>query len=413
MEPGLATANIFAAAVTGNVLAVQQFLREDPANAKITGEPYGGTALVYLCMSKYLRLRKELNLNFMLAASALLEAGADANAGFWTKDEIPEFETALYGAAGVAHHAELTKMLLKHGADPNDVEVVYHSPETDDPGVLMALVESGKLTPASLSLMLIRKHDWHDTEGIRYLLQNGANPNIAWGRGVYALHHALSRSNSLEAIELLVKHGADPSLTRKGQNAVIHAAREGRNDVLALFREYGNLTESEGVDKLIAACAAGDADAVKSIIKQSPEYFEELKNTGGELLARFTLNANAGGVKQLLDIGIDVNSPYLQGDAYFGIPKDSLAIHVAAWLGRPYMVNLLIEHGAHIDVPDKNGLTPLALAIRACTDSYWTERRTPASVAALLKAGASVKNVTLPTGYVEVDEVLKTVMSYE
>jgi len=27
------------------------------------------------------------------------------------------------------------------------------------------LVETGKLTPESLSVMLIRKHDWHDYEG--------------------------------------------------------------------------------------------------------------------------------------------------------------------------------------------------------------------------------------------------------
>jgi ankyrin repeat protein len=136
----------------------------------------------------------------------LLEAGADANAGFWTEGEFSEFETALYEAAGVAHHAELTKLLLKYGADPNDVEVAYHSPETDDAGALKALVETGKLTPDSLSLMLIRKHDWHDIEGIKYLLEQGANPNVSWSKGIYALHHALSRSNALQAIELLLKY---------------------------------------------------------------------------------------------------------------------------------------------------------------------------------------------------------------
>jgi ankyrin repeat protein len=179
---------------------------------------------------------------------------------------------------------------------------------------------------------------------------------------------------------------------------------------LDLFRANGISTETAGLNKLIVACAAGDSSAVQALIHQSPEYLQELKSIGGELLARFTLNGNASGVIQLLDNGIDVNGPYLQGDGYFGIPPGSLAIHVAAWLGRAYMVNLLIERGAHIDLADKNGFTPLALAIRACIDSYWTGRRTPASVAALLKAGASVKNISFPTGYGEVDDLLKKEM---
>jgi hypothetical protein len=41
-------------------------------------------------------------------------------------------------------------------------------------------------------------------------------------------------------------------------------------------------------------------------------------------------------------------------------------------------------------------------------DSYWKERRTPESVEALLKAGASIRGVEFPSGYAEVDELLKT-----
>lgn len=37
--------------------------------------------------------------------------------------------SALYGAAGVAHDPELTRILLGAGADPNDGESVYHSTE--------------------------------------------------------------------------------------------------------------------------------------------------------------------------------------------------------------------------------------------------------------------------------------------
>lgn len=115
----------------------------------------------------------------------------------------------LYGAAGVAHHAPLTRLLLQRGADPNDAEVLYHSPEEWDNLALKALVESGKLTVDSLATMLLRKADWHDYDGIKYLLEHGADPNRMSGWGHTALHQALKRDNQLANIEVMLDHGAD------------------------------------------------------------------------------------------------------------------------------------------------------------------------------------------------------------
>jgi len=72
----LTTADIHTAAITGNVEAVRRFLAQDPANAVAVSEPYGGNALVYLCLSKYLRFDKDRSDDFLLAATALLNAGA-------------------------------------------------------------------------------------------------------------------------------------------------------------------------------------------------------------------------------------------------------------------------------------------------------------------------------------------------
>lgn len=406
-HPELADSDIHTAAIVGNVQAVRRFLKEDPENAKLLSEPFGGNALVYLCMSKYLRLDKKRSDDFMQAATALLDAGADPDSGFWTTGRCPEFETALYGAAGVANHAGLTTLLLERGADPNDGEAVYHSPEFYENDAMKALVETGKVRPENLSLMLIRKHDLHDYEGIKYLLEHGTDPNYPWNRGWYAIHHALARSNGPSIIALLLEHGADPSVMNDGLTAIARAAREGRNDVLELFQQKGITINLDGVDRLIATCAMADTGTVQSILQQSPSLLKELLAMGGELLARFSLSNNKQGVLQLLELGVDVNTPYQSGDDYFGIPRGSLAIHVAAWLGNPAVVQLLIERGSHVDLPDKNGQTPLALAIRACVDSYWTYRRSPDSVKALLDAGASTKNIPYPTGYAAIDELLR------
>lgn len=407
VHPELANRDIHTAAILGDVAAVRRFLERDRANATAKSEPYGGDALVYLCLSKYLRLDKTRSDAFLRAATALLDAGADPNSGFWTTGHVPEFETALYGAAGVAHHSGLTRLLLERGADPNDGEAVYHSPESSDTDAMKLLVETGRVTAENLALMLIRKHDWHDYAGAKWLLEHGADPNYGRKRGWLALHHALVRDNSLAMIALLLDHHADPTQANDGMSAVVRAAREGRSDVLELFEQRGIRIELDGVDRLIEACAMGDAAAVRSIAQREPHLVGEVKAMGGELLAKFAGTDNRPGVRQLLDLGVDVAAPFTEGDGYHGEPKNSLPIHVAAWRARPAIVRLLIERGSPVDVPDERGRTPLALAVRACVDSYWTERRSPESVEALLRAGASVRGVPFPCGYAEVDELLR------
>jgi ankyrin repeat protein len=403
-HPDLAGSDIHAAAVLGDDAVVRRLIALDPANATAKSDPYGADALVYLCLSKYLRLDAARTEGCLRAATALLDAGADPNSGFMLNGE---FETALYGAAGVAHHAEMTRLLLARGANPNDDEVVYHSPETRDNSALRVLVETGKLTDESLSLMLIRKHDWHDDEGVKYLLEHGADPNRTRRRGGRAIDHALARANSRAIIALLLDHGADATLADAGLTTVARAAREGRRDVLELFEQRGVRVELRGVDRLVAACARGDAATVRSIAEREPHLVSEVIAMGGERLATFAGAGNLPGVRQLLDLGVDVRAPFTDGDGYFGVPKGSLAIHVAAWRAQPAIVKLLIERGSPVDVPDAEGRTPLELAVKACVDSYWSEHRSPESVEALLGAGASVSGVRFPSGYAEVDELLR------
>jgi ankyrin repeat protein len=405
-HPEIATCDIHTAAITGNVDLVRDWLLDNPANATAVSEPYGGNALTYLCLSKYLRLYKEKSDDFVQAATALLDAGADPNAGFMTDGPYPEFETPLYGAAGVAHHAALTRLLLERGAEPNDEEAVYHSPETYENEAMQLLVETGKLSKENLSMMLIRKIDWHDERGVTYLLSHGADANGERKRGWHALHHALKRANGLIFFEQLLNAGADPHLSSNGITAITMAGCEGRGDVLSLFAQRGIAIEQQGVFQLIAACAMDDGDTVKKLAAQSPALVAQIKEIGGELLARFSLCGNAAGVQHLLNLGIPPNEPYRNGDGYYGIPTGSLSIHIAAFRGFPAVVKTLIAAGSPVDVADKNGQTPLSLAIKACVDSYWTQRRSPDSVKALLEAGASVKNISYPCGYEDVDTLL-------
>ena len=407
-HPELANADIFATAVLGDDTAVRQFLEADPASAKAKGGPYGWDPLTHLCFSRYLRLDPARAAGFVRAAEALLDAGADPNTGFIEADHQPrpEFESVIYGACGLAHHPELTRLLLERGADPNDEETPYHTPETDDNRALLVLLESGKLNADSLTTLLLRKEDWHDLDGIRLVLEHDADPNRIgrWGRP--ALHHALSRDNALPIVELLVDHGADPTLQADGMSAVAMAGWVGRGDVLALFERRGIPIALSGVDRLLAACASNDATAIRAISVAEPHLVETIRERGGELLARFAGVGNTDGVRQLLDLGIEVAALWREGFGYLDIARNSMALHVAAWRASHATVRLLIDRGAPVNVPDGRGRTPLVLAVRACVDSYWAWRRTPESVEALLAAGARVGDVAFPSGYAEVDELL-------
>lgn len=409
-HPEVATSNIHTAAILGDDAAVRRFLALDSGNATAKGGPRGWDALTHLCFSKYLRLERARSASFVRAAEALLDAGASANTGFYemNHEPKPEWESALYGAAGVAHHAELTRLLVERGADENDEEVSYHSPETRDNGALKVLVESGKLTADSLATMLLRKADWHDYDGIKYLLEHGADPNRMTRWHHTALHQALRRDNDLENIEVLLDHGADPTIENRwdGKSALAIAARRGRGDVLASFVRRGIPIDLPGVERLIAACAMNDAVAVRSIAASESHLVREVVADGSKLLAEFAGTANTEGLRHLLDLGVDVRALYQEGDAYFDIAKDSMALHVAAWKAFHKTLKFLIERGAPVDVRDGKGRTPLALAIKACVDSYWSERRSPESVEALLRAGASVTGVDFPSGYTKADELL-------
>lgn len=409
-DPSLAASSIHTAAILGDDEAVRRFLADDPALATARGGPREWDALTYLCFSRYLRLDPARSDGFVRAAEALLDAGASANTGWWETNHQPkpEWESVLYGAAGIAHHAELTRLLLEHGADPNDEEVPYHAPEGRDNAALRALLESGRLSYDSMGMMLVRKVDWHDAEGIRLLLEAGADPNASTRWGVNALHHAVRRDNHVDIVRSLLDHGANPTLVSEafGASAAALAARYGRGDLLALFEERGPPPDLHGADRLIAACARGDAAAVRAIADAEPSLPTRVIACGGWLLARFAGTGNTDGVRCLLDLGVPVTAVDEEGDGYFDIPPRGTALHVAAWRIRPGIVRLLIDRGAPVDVPDGRGRTPLALAVRANVDSYWTDRRSPESVRALLAAGASTAGVPYPSGYAEVDALL-------
>jgi ankyrin repeat protein len=401
-HPTVASQDVFVAAILGDDSALARFVDADPSAATTTGGLFDWDPLTYLCFSRYLRdaARSE---GFTRSARLLLERGASANTGFYWQEHEPEpcFEPVLYGAAALAKHLDVTRALLDHGADPNDGETAYHLPEGYDNAVMKLVVEAGRVSPATLVTMLLRKHDWHDYEGVVWLLDHGADPNLLLGWGSRALHQALQRDNALRLFVALLDHGANPGLPNEaGQSAVALAARVGRGDVLELFTQRGHDVTLDGAEAFLAACARGDSTGARELLAADPGLAGARDPTA---LVAFAAAGNTAGVALLLDLGFD---PTLRASPWMS--RDDTPLHAAIWRGRHEAAKLLIARGAPLEAVNGRGETPLTYALRAKLESHWTGVRTTETVETLLAAGADASVLTQPTGWDALDALLRS-----
>ena len=160
--------------------------RGDPST---TGGPRGWAPLLYVCHSCF---------PSATLARELLDRGADPNASF--ENEYGSM-SALYGAAGVAHDPELTRVLLEAGANPDDGESLYHATESPETACVELLLAHGAATRGTNALA----HALDDERPghVRLMLAAGADPNEG-----ALVAHAVRRGRGPEVVRLLAAHGS-------------------------------------------------------------------------------------------------------------------------------------------------------------------------------------------------------------
>jgi uncharacterized protein len=211
----MSTDELFEAIRTGNSADVASLLNSDPALASAKND----SGISAVLMSLYTG-RREIR-DLLLARGAALELHDAAAVGDLERTKyFVEKDPALVrgfspdgfpvvALAAVFGHLDVARYLAKRGADVN-------APATNGSGynALTGAVASGH------------------TEIVKWLLENGANPNYRYGPGYSPLLTAAANGH-LEIVKLLLAHGADPHVTSNDGKSAIALATDRNHPAVA------------------------------------------------------------------------------------------------------------------------------------------------------------------------------------
>lgn len=205
-------ARFFAAARQWDVEAVRSFVELHPEFATLV-DRQGRTALHLAATVDVRRVRRSAAAS-VAVARVLLEHGADIDAIHQIADGGETFPARpLWHAVARGGNRPLTRYLLRTGAQPDYCywAVVWNDDVTTaqqlkDHGADVNLRFHGE-TPLLYATRL------HRTRMMRWLLQHGADANLADDEGRSPLFHAIQRRHPLSELQLLLDAGA--SLTQR------------------------------------------------------------------------------------------------------------------------------------------------------------------------------------------------------
>lgn len=332
VDPDLPSHNLGLQCAIYDVDGVKSVLDKDPeAASRIVGVR---SPILHLAFSRHHRVAPERADAMIAIAEALATAGADVNDSYPAEPGSEHELSALYGALGHAGNLRLAEWLLDHGANPDDNESLYHSTELGHLDGLKLLMRHNVTTSGTNALA--RMLDFDDLEGVRLLLEYGADPNEAVldhpsGQPIDtipALHQGARRGRDARFAELLIEHGADPTAIWQGHSAYGLARMYGNTSFADALEAAGHGHDLNPVEAALAACADGEAPPDRPLARLALDDEER------RILTRVILwEDRLDHARALVAAGIDPNVPE---------EMDMTPLHLAGWAGLPDHVAWLL-----------------------------------------------------------------------
>ncbi|XP_060065231.1 E3 ubiquitin-protein ligase MIB1-like isoform X1 [Ylistrum balloti] len=272
-------------------------------------------------------------------------------------------------AASQNGHSDVIRVLMKHDVDfeiedKDGDRAVHHAAFGDEPSVIEQLQRGGadlnarnKRRQTPLHIGVNKGH----IGVVKTLLDLGCHPSLQDSEGDSPLHDAISKKRD-DMISILLEHHADLTIANNnGFNSLHHAALR------------------------------GNPSAMRILLTKIPRHWivDEKKDDGYTALHLAALN-NHVEVAELLVHQVKSSSQgqdqKVKGKANMDIQNVNLqtALHLAVERQHTQIVRLLVREGCNLNVPDKDGDTPLHEALRHHTLSQLRQLQDMQDVGKLL-----------------------------
>jgi ankyrin repeat protein len=392
------------AAESGDHATAMRLVGAKGANVNATSAD-GATALMYASANDDLELVR-----------ALIKAGANVK----LKSQLG---TSALTEAAIIGSAPIIDALLKAGADPNFRNIDGETP-------LMAAARSGKVDAAKLLLAagadINAKENWGGQSALMWAAAQDQPEMVKFLASKDANLNDHGKINQWE--RKVIQEPRPKDMNKGGFSALLYAAREGCSTCVQNLLTAGADPDSEDPDRetplllalenmhfdTAAVLIKGGADLDKwDLFGRSPVYMAAdvstlpMKGNGAMAVIPSTDKLTALDVgRMMLEKGANPNIQLKRRPPYRDVPQDrggdgmlaqgATPLLRAARGGDDKFVALLLEYKAIVDLPSKEGITPLMAAAgvdfgtRATRGRNRTDDGVLATMDLLVKAGANV-----------------------
>lgn len=381
-SPARARSDVWVAAFCGEIEALEAALQSDPELLDQPHPELGWSPLFCCAASRLHRTSESRSQGILAVATLLLDRGASLE-GPAAHDRLPRLPLeeesdfgVLEAAVALGDHPALVDLLLARRASVSQ-RALGHAAQLPRTHCLCSLL--GASLDLETSRVLHHQLFQEDPQGLRLLLENGADPNVGVGTLGTALHTAIREERSEDALHLLLRYGVDlESLDEFGLTPLRLAVRQGLVDIADLLISRGADPHTTSFDRVLDYCFRGMPEVALRVLSDSPALCEDVANDSGEAFARAVAKSKPEAVSALLEVGFDPEVK-LHGQGM---------LQLASADGSVTLLALLLDSGLDVNGRDDLGNRALDAAVEGLENAHGRDDDYSLCIQMLLEAGA-------------------------